>query len=483
MAFYKELENLIGSQRPNSTASSILADLGTPTTSIAILEDGNITTHSIPTLDNKTDTLFQACSISKPIASLATFKLIEQGDLSLEARMIDVLPKDVIEILGADLSEHEKSLLGFITVKHLLSHTSGLSLHGFRGYAPGGTIPTVREILTGKHPGNSLRVRLVGFPGHRFSYSGGGIQLLQLIVESITRKPFSVLMQEIVFNPLGMTRSYYHLLEDEKNVAKAHYTGYRTCEVDANILPEHAAGGLWTTPSDLLKAVRAVQLCLQGKEGAFLKRETVREMLTEVDAQMALSWFAPQDPGYVFAHGGNNAPGWCCTLVGYADLSFAGDKKNVQIPENCGICIMTNAAHGDVAYGKIVHAITYLKGWPTVPGIFNPPLKIPFIAPNASVDARWKEYMGLWSAEKLSLRVEADAEGHPTVTYGDLPPFRLLPAAIPAATYRDGVKSIDLAFDGLMLMLRLGKREGADMIEFWDAGVSRKTVLSKQGTA
>jgi hypothetical protein len=88
---------------------------------------------------------------------------------------------------------------------------------------------------------------------------GGGITVLQIILETVTGKDFPSLIKELVLEPLEMTHSVYSLPDGEINVAKAHFTGYTACDVQWHIQPEKAAAGLWTTPTDLLKAVRAMQ--------------------------------------------------------------------------------------------------------------------------------------------------------------------------------------------------------------------------------
>jgi CubicO group peptidase (beta-lactamase class C family) len=133
----------------------------------------------------------------------------------------------------------------------------------------------------------------------------------------VTGKDFPSLIKELVLEPLEMTHSVYSLPDGEINVAKAHFTGYTTCGVPWHIQPEKAAAGLWTTPTDLLKAVRAMQRSLQSSESeSFLEKKIAAEMMSEVQNTMALTWIAPRNPGIAFGHGGSNNPGWESFLVG-----------------------------------------------------------------------------------------------------------------------------------------------------------------------
>ena len=112
-----------------------------------------------------------------------------------------------------------------VTLRKLLSHSAGMTVHGFRGYAEGEKIPTLLQILDGKPPANNDPIRVDKTPGKAFRYSGGGFQVIQQLLEDIQKEPFSVIMQESVLKPCGMTSSAYELLlpEDRKDgAATAH---------------------------------------------------------------------------------------------------------------------------------------------------------------------------------------------------------------------------------------------------------------------
>jgi hypothetical protein len=130
-----------------------------------------------------------------------------------------------------------------------------------------------------------------------------------------------------------MSRSFYTLRDGNKNVAAAHFTGYTPCDVQWHVLLGKAAAGLWSTPTDLLKAVRALQQSLKGDTGKeFLEGGMAGEMLEEVQNTMVLTWIAPKDPGIAFLHSGSNDPEWECFVMGYADLksSSGGQKLSKQ---------------------------------------------------------------------------------------------------------------------------------------------------------
>jgi CubicO group peptidase (beta-lactamase class C family) len=283
MDTFSRLEELLSTQDSRfPSASSYLAHLGAPSTSFAILDNGKITSHMITSLHDNTHTRFQACSISKPVGTaMSVFRLVETGKLELDVLISTYLPAADLELISGPAT---RELVGTITIRQLLSHTSGLGTHGFPGYNTKiSRIPTTREILAGSSPPvNTLQVELQSFPGHRFSYSGGGTTVVQLILENVIGKPFAEIVQELVLDPLGMTESTYRYPSDEEingllkpgatgsgNFARAYSNGRTPCDVAHHALPEAGAAGLWTTPSDLLKAIRGMQV---SKAHSFRKR-------------------------------------------------------------------------------------------------------------------------------------------------------------------------------------------------------------------
>ncbi|KAL7921296.1 beta-lactamase/transpeptidase-like protein [Trichoderma austrokoningii] len=457
MSLFSRLEDLIRSGHEGD-AATVLARLGTPCASVAIMQDGVISSHCFSTGNDDTETVFQACSISKPVFAVALMKLIDEGKLSLDSRIGDLLPQHVLDILTKDATAARLSAIKSITVSQLLSHTSGLSQGGFPGYSvldDARSIPTTRQVLAGAYPVNTKDVHLQGFPGQSQSYSGGGFAVLQFIFEDITKKDLPSAMKDIVLGPLGMTRSSYHPLSpEEKNWAKAHYTGYTPCEDAQRVNPEQAAAGLWTTPSDLLKLVRAVQQSLQSSDNSgFLRQETAEKMLTVVHPDIAHSWFIPGESRTVFSHAGSNDPGFRTYVAGYANLP--GGRK-VEVPKNCGISIMTNSADGEFVMWKLLQAVPFLNKWPEIPLPRGYPVIVPLGAPREEVDGGWKRWLGSWTCGEKSWSVEADEAGRPTIRYDELLPFPLVVAAM-AET-----EGINLVVEGLEVLIRL---RGDDTIE------------------
>lgn len=473
---FDALKELICKQgRANLNPADVFAELGTPSASIAFLDEGEIHATCIGRENHDRNTLFQACSISKALCGTTTLRLVDQGKLSLSDCVFDKLPRPIQTEL---MASSDPDLLKRITVKHLLSHTAGLSTpsSGFPGYPENSTLPTPKAIVAGKSPSNTLRIQIQAPPGVEYSYSGGGLMLLQYFLEEITGKSYADLVEAIVFRPLDMLRSKFSLELNETNIAPPYYTGYTPCEEQWHTFPELAAAGLWTTPSDLLKLVRAVQESLLGRKDAFLSSETARVMLTVVKEDMALAWFVPGKN--VFGHSGSNDPGYRCLLVGYANLAPRSENLPVEVPGVSGICVMTNSAVGEVVIWRIMHAISYLKSWPEIPIFMGySPARIAMNDGNHDPTSGWRGWKGSWEG---GLNVREAENGVPLVSWGDDVWLTLYRAAIPGVRYPEGV-SIDLIAHGLEVMLRLGWADGGRAIEVWTGHNGRCKVMHKLG--
>ncbi len=474
MAIFDDIEALILANYPGyKDVAAALASAGcSPSMSVAILEDGFITPRCYSTVGNDTETLFQACSISKPINALATMKLIEQGRFTLDSTVGTLLPEGLLSLLVQGSPASQRPIVEGITVKQLMSHTAGLTVHGFGGYSRPDRVPSAREILTGASPSNSPRIRVAALPGHSQSYSGGGITLLQWILETVTGQDYPALMQALVLGPLGMTRSTFGPLPaTETNVAAAYYTPYTKADVDHHIQPELAAAGLWTTPTDLLKAAIGVQKSLQGAAGSLLKKETAELMLTKVSDSMALSWVRPD--GCTVNHNGSNEPGFLSQLYAYAKMDD-GDDNEKDVPENCGFAIMLNGGTQPVftAGWKVGLAIAAMKKWPLTTGASY----LKDIAPFRPIDdgemgEAWKVWKGEWAAADTTQQgtkrytLGESAEGKPVLFFGGVGPIALL------RTVDDALFELE----GLEMSATLEDKEGVKTISV-KSGLSADAV-------
>lgn len=421
---FEQLESILLANYPHhQDAAKCLAELGAPSLSLAVLTPGIASTQCYSTVGDAVDTAFQACSLSKLVNALATMKLIEEGHFKLASTLGELLPKDYLDIVVEGSPAAQRPIIEGITVKQLLSHTSGLSPGHFPGYAPSDDVPTMHQIISGENPANTPRFRLTSLPGRSFDYSGAGPTLLQLILESVTGKEYSVLMHDVVLLPLRMLQSFYNSGSRDGTVeaaaqAKAHVNGVTQCAVPYHHFPELAAAGLWSTPSDLIRLVYDVQSSLVG-QGGLLRQDTAREMLTEVDGGMALGWEVLQGSRGVFGHSGSNDPGYRCMMVGFSDGS-----DNFRHAHS-GIVAMTNSATGFPILLQVMQALSAIQGWPftgyrgTAPQLGRP-------ATESGDD--WKPWIGTWKGEQNSYVLRENSHGLPAIVCDGMGEVNLLPA-------------------------------------------------------
>jgi CubicO group peptidase (beta-lactamase class C family) len=279
-----------------------------------------------------TQTLFQAGSISKPVAAMVALKKVEQGKIALDENINN-------KLTSWKLPENELTAKRKVTLANLLSHTGGTTVHGFPGYAPGEKIPTLAQVLDGARPANTGAVRVDIEPGTRHRYSGGGTTIAQLAIMDIEKKPYPQIAQETVLGPLNMNHSTYSqpLPEDtRKKAASGHRANGRLVEGKIHVYPEMAAAGLWTTPTDLAKFAIEVQLSLVAKSNKVLSRETTEKMITPLIGDAAGLGFFVEKRGAAtyFGHGGADE-GFRAQLLVHKDKGY-------------GAAVMVNSDNGQI---------------------------------------------------------------------------------------------------------------------------------------
>ena len=293
-----------------------------------------------------TQTLFQAGSISKPVAAMAALRLVQQGKLSLDADINGMLKS--WKVPASPLAPG-----AVVTLRELLSHTSGLGIHGFPGYAAGSPVPTLVQVLNGEPPANTKAVRLEGKPGSQWNYSGGGYTVMQLLVEEVTHQPFASWLHDAVLVPLGMRHSTYGQPLPSSmgaDVATPDAADGQPIPGGAHTYPEMAAAGLWSTPSDLARYVMDLQQSIKGK-GHVLDQPMAAQMLTAGKGEWGLGIGIGGSAGHpYFQHFGVNE-GFESLLFGYRD---SGE----------GVVVMTNAAGGAELAREILRATAVAYGWP-----------------------------------------------------------------------------------------------------------------------
>jgi CubicO group peptidase (beta-lactamase class C family) len=343
-----------------------MRDLAVPGVSIAVIHDGRIewakgygaTSAGGPPVD--TATLFQAASISKPVAAMAALRLVQDGLLSLDE---DVNPR----LRSWKIEENEFTRASAVTLRRLLSHNAGLTVHGFRGYAAGEEVPGIVQVLQGAGPANSAPVRADVAPGSIWRYSGGGSSVVQLLIEDVTGRQFADVVRELVLEPAGMVHSGFEQPLPAGRAARAatgHRAGGQPVPGSWHTYPEMFAAGLWTTPSDLARLALEVQGSLAGRSNRILSTTLTREMLTRQAGDYGLGFGLQIGNGWTgFSHGGANE--------GFRAMFFA------MAENGSGAIVMTNGDNGAILAGEIMRAIARVYDWPTYRTIERDVVQLP----------------------------------------------------------------------------------------------------------
>jgi CubicO group peptidase (beta-lactamase class C family) len=335
------------------TLAERMADLHVQGVSIAVMHNGKIEwakgygTARPDGAQVTAETLFQAGSISKPVAAFAALRLVEQGKMSLDADINTYLTSWTLP--ASDLSKGKA-----VTLRQLLTHTGGISVHGFAGYAAGAPVPSLVQVLNGSPPANTLPIRIEAEPGVKWTYSGGGYTIMQQAMVDVSRMSFPALMHDSVLAPAGMTRSTYEQplpVAARANAAEPFDAKGLPIAGGAHTYPEMAAAGLWTTPTELARYAIEVRAALQNKSSRVLSQAMTRQMLT---ADVPTQGLGPRISGPAdtpwFGHSGRNA--------GFSNDFFVYETSGD------GIFIMTNSDVGSLLIAEIERAAAEVYGWP-----------------------------------------------------------------------------------------------------------------------
>lgn len=331
-----------------------------PGVSIAVAEDGEIDwAEGYGSAEVGTDrtvdanTLFQGASISKVVNAFAIMQLVQIGTLDLDANVNRYLR-------SWQVPDNEFTRRRPVTLRGILSHSAGLTVHGFGGIPFGRPVPTLLQIITGDFEGyRAVNVDLL--PGSEQRYSGGGTCIAQLILEETTGKPFADIVEENIFGPLGLERSTFadRYPDDPSldNYAAEHDEAGKLVDGRWGMYPTKAAGGLWTTPSEFLTFLAEIRRAWQGKS-KLLSEDMARTMLD-------------RQPGGAFALGPRVVNDGALMRIqhGGSNQGFQCDAQ-LYIESGKGAVTMTNGAGGMPLYWEVLNAIAAAHLWP---GYLSPP--------------------------------------------------------------------------------------------------------------
>jgi CubicO group peptidase (beta-lactamase class C family) len=403
---------------PSWTLEERMKQWKVPGLSVAVVKDFKVEwarSYGVKDIETKepvtTETLFQAGSISKPVAAMVALKRVQQGKIALDENINN-------KLVTWKLPDNEFTAKKKVTLANLLSHTGGTTVHGFPGYAVGEKIPTLPQVLDGTEPANTAAVRVDMEPGTKYRYSGGGTTIAQLAIMDIEKKPYPQIVQETVLGPLKMTNSTYSQpLPDDwrKKAASGHRGNGSLVEGKIHVYPEMAAAGLWTTPTDLAKFGIEVQLSYAGKSNKVLPKELIDKMVTPFMEQVGLGFFIDKRGNSVyFGHDGADE--------GFRAMMLMHREKGY------GAVVMVNSDNGQIM-GEVMRSIAREYNWDEF---------LPAVSEIISLDAtKLDEYAGRFKVNPDRILTVAHEGGKLVVRPTADAKFELLPIAEDTFIRRD----------------------------------------------
>lgn len=409
--------SLMGKLGPTETLQDRLAYYHTPAITIAVVNNFEVEwALAVGVCDirskNKVtiDTLFQAGSISKPIFALAVLQLKQTGLLNLD--------EDINHYLSSWCVPATDGWQPNITLRQLLSHTAGLTVHGLPGYQASEKIPTVSQILNGNIRSNTASVEVNILPGLQFRYSDGGFAVAQQVVVDLLKKPFPQIMHDLLLKPLGLTNSTFAQPLPKTwaiRAATAHPWKNIPIKGKAFAYLEMAAAGLWTTATDLAHiGVELLKVLNDRKPLALLTKNSIESMLQPQLAHQETSdsgfiglgfHCCGRDDSFRFGHAGRNE-GFLADMRFYRNLGK-------------GAVVMINSNEGRPLIDELMVSIGKEYEWPNDLTKAKEQLYLEDIS----------SYLGLYSStSKIKFNVNVIG-GKMTLQYGDQPPLPIYPTS------------------------------------------------------
>ena len=290
------------------------------------------------------DTAMSVQSITKPVTAWGVMRLAEKGLIDLDTPVSQYLKSWQFPLTDYPTEK--------ISVRQLLSHTSGMPLGDFTNiYSPGEVMPSNRDVMTGE-------AVLMREPGTGFSYSNTGYNLLEILIEDVTGQSFSEYMRMEVLLPLGMESSFF----DIDTAAKPYPpTGYnlRGEPVPVYLYPSKASGGLFATAHDIARfAVAGLQ------ENPVLSIESINRMYQPESHKIGIYGLIFE--AYGFGHYIEKLPN------GALSVSHGGQGNGIMthlqaVPETGdAIVILTNSQRSWPFIAYVLSDWAQWRGFPSV---------------------------------------------------------------------------------------------------------------------
>jgi CubicO group peptidase (beta-lactamase class C family) len=328
----KELQKTLDESTTNA-----LKEYNVPGMAIAILKNNRVIIKkgygfSDVSLGAKVDTKtgFNIGSISKMFTAWGVMKMVEKGKIDLNTSASKYITKWKLPNSKFDANK--------VTIRNLLQHTAGLSVHGYNGYESRKELTSITKSLSGTSREEEA-VALIMEPESKWQYSGGGYSILQLIIEEVSGKTFEDYMQKNIFKPLKMKHTSFNI---DKKILKKSAKAYdeEGIEIPLRLFNAEAAAGLHTTIDDLIlfaKASFSKNPVLSERSISFLRMPTELSKGNYGMGYMEMNRFGDFT---LHGHGGSNE-GW------HAGFMLDFESKS-------GIIILTNGSSGrNVLFGSM----------------------------------------------------------------------------------------------------------------------------------
>jgi CubicO group peptidase (beta-lactamase class C family) len=345
-----KLQITIGGLQKTVSLQEAKQALNIPSVSLALIDRDQVAFARAYGENATPNTLYQAASLSKFVAAVGAMRLVDQKKLALDEDVNTRLISWKAPTNGFD-KKHP------VTLRGLLSMTAGIGVPGFLGYTVDAPLPNLTQILYGAPPANSPPITVIAEPGSKYAYSGGSYEIAEALMVDTAQAQFPVLMDSLVLKPAGMSNSTFAQplpRERETQAAMGHFVDGKDVLGGWHVFPEHAAGGLWSTPTDLANLLLLISRSWRGASSLFLLPETARAMLT------------PQ----------NSGPYGLGAAIGSSNGSLILMKRGQNIGyqaylillpgEGQGMVVMTNSDNGSILAEALIRRAAELYGWPTL---------------------------------------------------------------------------------------------------------------------
>lgn len=384
----------------------VMLDDGIPGLSMAFVDQGQIAwTRSYGYANLQTGeevtpaTVFAGASFSKPLTAMAALSLVEAGVLNLDAA---VNPR----LQGWTVPDNELTVTEAVTLRRLLAHRAGIANDLWSSYLPGEPTPTIAQALAGEPPSIDPATRVISVPGSAESYSNPGYSIIQKLLEDVTGTGFDQILEARVLKPNGMhDTSFRQPMPTSLKQRRA--TGYSDDlqPYPYRLFPFKAAGGVWTTASDMARFMGSVLSALEGQE-TVLSQSMAEQVVSRNRERLAFSKiFAGQDQDVIFRHYGSNQ-GFTCYML--------GSVNNKQ-----AVVLMSNSDNGFELLDYVARAVADYYKWDH--------LRSESYAPYPLTKLELDQYVGAFAKESATLRFHREEDGLWLTEMANSKAMRLVP--------------------------------------------------------